>query len=55
MFGGSGHDILDSVDGETDRVFGDAGNDTLYVDYFRDYFEGGSGVDYFFDEFDHPF
>jgi hypothetical protein len=55
MYGSSGRDILDSVDGESDTVYGDSGDDTLYVDYRRDYYVGGAGRDWFFDEFDFPF
>ena len=55
MLGGSGRDTLDSVDGEFDRVSGESGNDTLFVDFRRDDFTGGPGDDRFFDEFDIPF
>jgi hypothetical protein len=52
MYGNSGHDTLDSVDGRFDNVNGDSGDDLLYVDYDDDDYYGGSGDDRFFDEFD---
>jgi Ca2+-binding RTX toxin-like protein len=55
MIGGVGDDILDAGDGERDRMFGDGGDDDLYGDYYEDVFDGGSGNDRFFDEFDRQF
>ena len=48
-------DILDGVDGRTDYVYGDEADDDLYVDRRTDYYDGGSGLDLFFDEHDLQF
>jgi hypothetical protein len=55
MLGGPGDDTLDGVDGTADSMSGEDGNDSLYGDFNKDKFDGGSGSNRFFDENDNEF
>ena len=55
MYGGTGDDTLDGVDGSEDSLYGEGGDDSLFGDFHHDVFSGGRGDDRFFDENDEEF